>query len=152
MLSLSPNSRGAFLSCYAFLVIRRASARAVLLLVFALSPGCRAYDARYWSFPLNSMQMVDDATVHERTFGDALEVELLLQLFPWSWIVSAADIGMLPITLVYDFVELAVWREPPYPFDEQVRGRRHQGVAKPTVPAGPTTRGSGAEHLEPAEH
>ena len=126
----------------------------MVLVLLALSPGCRAYDARYWSFPLNSMQMVDDATVHERTYGEALRMELLYQLFPWSWIVSAADIAMLPITLIYDLVEVAIWREPPYPFEDQVNARRHQGVQKPSMPAAsPGLRTSaGAEHLEPAEH
>src|SRR5580698_8258963 len=99
-------------------VNREASGKAVLLILLcalALLPGCRAYDARYWSFPLNSMQMVDDASVNGRTYGEALEVELLYQLFPWSWIVSLADLAMLPITLIYDLVELTIGRDPPFP-------------------------------------
>lgn len=143
-------------------MIRRACGRAACIFFtgsLALS-GCRAYDARFWSFPLNSMQMVDDAVGTPRTFGGALGMELLFQIFPWSWVVSAVDLLMLPVTLPYDFVELAFFREEPFPFEAQVQARKKQGVARPPAPsaqrvsqAGPGLRNDrGAEHLDPAEH
>lgn len=130
------------------------------LFIALLAPGCRAYDARYWSFPLNSMQMVDDAVTTERTYGDALGRELLLQFFPWSWIVSLVDVVMLPITLPYDLVELAIRRDPPFPFVAQVDARQRQGVKRPPrsspekiQEAGPHVRPDrGVTHFEPAEH
>ncbi len=130
------------------------------LAVLLAMPGCRAYDARYWSFPLNSMQMVDDAVKTDRTFGDALGYEFLYQIFPWSWIVSAVDLIMLPVTLPFDFIELTVVRDRPFPFDAQVEARRRQGVKRPerSTPeklqeAGPQVRPDrGSAHFEPAEH
>jgi hypothetical protein len=105
------------------------------------------------------MQMVDDAALKPRTFGEALGLELLFQLFPWSWVVSAVDIFMLPVTLPYDFVELAASHDPPYPFEQQVRARRREGLEAPppataqavTEAGGKLSRDRGAAHLDPAE-
>jgi hypothetical protein len=135
-------------------VNRRASVGGALLLATLVLSGCRAYDARYWSFPLNSMQMVDDAVVTPRSYGSALGRELAFQLFPWSWVVSAIDILMLSVTLPYDLVEL-LRHDAPFTFEQQVAARRNQGVERP-LPA-PEQRGRvlndrHVEHLEPAEH
>ncbi len=130
-----------------------AGASLLLLVTLALS-GCRAYDARYWSFPLNSMQMVDDAVVTPRSYGAAFGRELLFQVFPWSWVVSAIDIFMLPVTIPYDLYE-AIRNDPPFTFEQQIESRRHQGVERPASPPAGPTRALGdrpVEHLEPAEH
>src|SRR4051812_41596404 len=105
------------------------------------------------------MEMVDDAVSAPRTYGEALGHELLMQFFPWSWVVSGIDLLMLPITLPYDMIELAISRDQPYAFEQQVQDRRRQGVhwrtATPPTPenvskAGPKMRNERrAEHLEP---
>jgi hypothetical protein len=101
------------------------------------------------------MEMVDDAVVTPRSYGAALGREFLFQIFPWSWVVSAIDLLMLPVTLPYDLYEMVIRNDPPYTFEQQVQSRRQQGVEKPNPPGSSPARALGdrhVEHLEPAEH
>ena len=108
-----------------------------LIAALSLAPGCAAHDGRYWSFPFNSNQMVENAALYDWTYGKALGGELALQLFPLVWIWSIFDVLMLPLTVPYDVWALASDSTPHLPFEMQVDAEKKKGLgpARPVTPS-----------------
>lgn len=126
---------------------RRARRIAASLLLLALAaPGCRAYDARYWSFPLNSMQIVENGAYYGWSFRKSVGVELASQIFPWGWVESLVDLALFPLTGLHDLYVLTTGRGESEPYEEQVRDvKRHGARDEPR----PLTPNEAATHVSP---
>lgn len=103
-------------------VSRRTARRGALLLGLCAAlalPGCRAYDEKFISFPLNSAVYEylywdhalgrDPETLqlreHEVRASQAAAIELVAVyhlLLPVGWLWTALDVAMLPFTLAHD--------------------------------------------------
>ena len=135
---------------------RRARAGALTLVVaLALGgSGCSAYDGRYISFPLNSMQMVENAAANDWGFRKALAVELGFQIFPWTWVATLLDLLLFPVTGIHDAYEAAAARRASVPFREQVRKRKRgpaprENTLTPSEAASLVGKDKEREGLEP---
>lgn len=108
-------------------VMRGRRAPIAVVVALALLPalaGCEAYHSRYWSFPLNSTQVIENAAENNWSFRKAVLAELLFNVFPYYWVISLPDLLLLPVTLVHDLV-VAVADEPGgKSFDEQIRAEK----------------------------
>ena len=118
------------------------------------APGCSAYDGRYISFPLNSMQMVENAAANDWGFRKALAVELGFQIFPWTWVATLLDLLLFPVTGIHDAYEAAAERRASVPFREQVRKRKRgpsprENTLPPSEAASLVGKDKEREGLEP---
>lgn len=113
---------------------RRRATALVLCLALQLS-GCQAYHSRYWSFPMNSMQMVESAARNDWTYSRALGFEFLSQLFPYFWLLTVIDVVLAPFTLPHDLIAIVHDSGKGRPFADQVRAeRKRDGPEKPLSP------------------
>ncbi|MBI3725799.1 hypothetical protein HY251_17870 [bacterium] len=128
---------------------------ALLALALTLGPGCAAYDGRYWSFPFNSNQMVENAALYDWTYWKAFGAELAFQLFPLSWIWSIFDLALLPLTVSYDIYAAASGTGKPKPFLDQVETEKRKGLeANPVNPSGArkaVREGEESHRLDPTD-
>jgi hypothetical protein len=112
----------------------RPALSAAVLCLWLSTTGCQAYHTRYWSFPLNSMQMVENGAHNAWSYRKTLGMEFLSHLFPYYWLLSVVDFVLLPFTLPHDLIAAAHDSEVGKSFEEQVRGEHSRRSERPTAP------------------